>query len=81
MSSPLARATLVSTTGSVVATDGVLTYAEAVGGTFVLYAGTSTGGDMIATITSSGYRSFNTPVKYKGLYATLTAGTGIIHTG
>lgn len=81
MSKPFAITTgQLSTNGVVKTGQGTLTYAEAVGGNISLYDGTSTGGDLISTITSSNYRDFSTPIKFNdGLYITLTAGSASVH--
>jgi len=72
----------LTTNGTVVAGSGVVTYAEAVGGTAILYNG-STSGNLIATITSSSYRVFNSPVTFgsSGLHITISAGAAVVHTG
>ena len=72
----------LTTNGIVVAGSGVVTHVEAVGGTAILYNG-STSGDLISTVTSSGYRTFTSPVTFgsSGLYITISAGAAVVHTG
>ena len=80
MSAPIARSSgSLSTNGTAVAGTGLLTYAEAVGGTLVCYEG-STSGEVLATIPSSGRQTFTTPVQFSGgLWVTISAGTATIH--
>lgn len=83
MSSPIGYSLgALTTNGSIASGAGLVTYAQAIGGTAVLYNG-STSGNQLATVTSSGYVSFNSPVQYgsSGLYITISAGTAIVHTG
>ena len=83
MSSPKSLSSGSLTTNGTVATgSGVVTYVEAVGGTAILYNG-STLGDVLATVTSSGYREFTVPVTFgsSGLYITISAGSATVHTG
>lgn len=74
----------ISSTGSSIVSSGVglITYVQAIGGTAILYDG-STSGTQLATVTSSGYVSFNAPVQFgsSGLYMTLSAGTAVVHIG
>jgi hypothetical protein len=71
----------LSTNGTVVAKSGVLTFAQAIGGTASLYNG-STSGTLLATVTSSGYLPLGYAVEFpstSGLYITLSAGTAVVH--
>jgi len=72
----------LSTNGVVKSDNGVVTYAEAVGGTAILYEG-STSGKVLATISSSNHVAFTSPVTFgsTGLYITISAGTATVHTG
>jgi len=82
MSSPIAYSSGSLTTDGVIKSgQGVVSYAEAVGGILTLYEG-STSGKLLATIPSSGNISFNTPMQFgsTGLYATISAGAGVVHT-
>ena len=83
MSNPVVRTSgSLSTDGVVAPENGLLTYAEAVGGTLVLYDSLTTGttNNQICTVTSSGRAHFAVPLKYNdGLYATISAGSFVIH--
>ena len=82
MSNPVVRSSgALSTNGVVAPETGLLTYAQAVGGTLTLYDGLSTGGDLIATVVSSASEHFAVPYKYsQGLYATISAGSAhVVH--
>ena len=83
MTTPFVRTSgSLSTNGVVANGSGLLTHAEAVGGTLTLYEGNSTGSTalLVATITSSASRDWGHPLKYNGgLYATISAGAGVIH--
>jgi hypothetical protein len=79
MSNPLVRPSGALTTNGVVAAgDGVLTYAECFGGDLAVYTSSSTGGDLICSI-SSGFREFSAGVKYNKAYVTISAGTAVLH--
>ena len=81
--SDLALTTGALTTDGVVRTGmGKLTYAEAGGGAVSLYDGLSTSGTaLIATLPSSTYRDFRTPVKFNdGLYITIASSVAVVHT-
>jgi len=83
MSSPIGYSLGALTTNGTIAPDsGLVTYVQAIGGTAILYNG-STSGKQLATVTSSGYASFNSPVQYgsSGLYITISAGSAVVHTG
>ncbi|MGD9382244.1 MAG: hypothetical protein PVI03_07355 [Candidatus Thorarchaeota archaeon] len=83
MSSPQGFSSGALTTNGVVkSSNGLLTYAEAVGGTATLYEG-STSGKLLATITSSNHVAFTAPVAFSstGLYITISAGSATVHTG
>jgi len=83
MSSPVGNSLGALTTNGTIATGkGMVTYAQAMGGTAILYNG-STSGTQLATITSSGYVDFHAPVQYgsSGLYITISAGSAVVHTG
>jgi hypothetical protein len=84
MATPYVRTSgALSTDGVVANGTGLLTHAEAVGGTLTLYEGNSTGSTaaLVATIVSSASRDWAIPLKYNGgLYATISAGTAhVIH--
>ena len=82
MSTPIAKSSgALSTNGTVVSGAGLLTYAQATGGTLTIYDG-STSGKRLATVSSSFYVPFGFPVQYNtSLYVTVstTAMTGIVH--
>lgn len=83
MSSPIGYSSGSLTTNGVVKdTNGVVTYAEAVGGIAILYEG-STSGKLLATIGSSNHVAFTSPVQFSstGLYITVSAGAAVVHTG
>jgi hypothetical protein len=68
-------ATIGSTTAA-----GLLTYAQAVGGTLTLYDGSTSGRQLCSLSTAQ--QNFSTPVQFgsSGIYAVMTAGSGVIHT-
>lgn len=82
MSTPIVRTSgSLSTNGTVTAGQGVVTFAQAIGGTMSLYDG-STAGNLLLTVTSSYSIPLSRPVQFSstaGLYATFTAGTGVVH--
>lgn len=81
MSSPIAFSSgVLSTTGTVKTAQGLLTYAEAIGGIATFYEG-STSGKLLATVPSSHETAFTVPVKFDSLYVNLSAGTCLVHTG
>jgi hypothetical protein len=78
MSNALVRTSgALTTNGLVAADDGVITYAECFGGDLAVYTSSSTGGDLICSI-SSGFREFGSGVKHNKAYATIT-GTAVLH--
>ena len=82
MSTPIAKSSgSLSTNGTVTAGAGVVTYAQAIGGDMSLYNG-STSGTLLLTVTSSNSIPLTVPVQFSstdGLYATFSAGTGVVH--
>jgi hypothetical protein len=82
MSTPISKTSgSLSTNGTVTSGAGVVTYAQAIGGTMSLYDG-STSGNLLLTVTSSGYVPLPIPVQFSstaGLYATFSAGSGVVH--
>jgi len=86
--SDLALTSGAKTTNGVVRTGmGKLTYFEASIGAVALYDGLTTGGLLIANITTGStlgvgdrHRAFTTPVKFNdGLYVTIGSGNAVIH--
>ena len=82
MSIPLSRSSgSLSTNGTVTSGKGLVTFAQAIGGDMSLYNG-STSGTLLLTVTSSNAISLPIPVEFSstdGLYATFSAGTGVVH--